>query len=61
MTPTLIMLLLAVLAVGGIVWFIRRKPEVRAPGERLEQDTAWNDPVTPDKPAEKPTPTEPRP
>ena len=42
MTPTLIAIVLGVIAVALVVWLVRRKPS--APYEqRLEQDTAWND------------------
>jgi len=56
MTPTLIVLVLLVVAVGLVVWFTRRKrtPPPVLPGD---QDTAWNDPVAP---AESP-PKEPHP
>ena len=45
MTPTLIVILLAGLAVGVVAWAVRRKP-ARPYEQRLEQDTAWNDPVS---------------
>ena len=45
MTPTLIVIVLLVLAVGIVVWAIRKKPAARSYDQRLEQDTAWNDPV----------------
>lgn len=44
MTPTLIVLFLGIVAVGVVVWATRRKP-ARPYEQRLEQDTAWNDPV----------------
>ena len=44
MTPTLLILVLLVLAVGIVVWAVRKKP-ARPYEQRLEQDTAWNDPV----------------
>ena len=52
MTPTLIVLGLIALGVAIVAWATRRKPA--APyAERKEQDTAWNDPVTPtDTPAD---------
>lgn len=53
MTPTLIVLALMVLAVGIVVWATRRKPS--HPIVQADQDTAWNDPVTP---ADAPHPTE---
>ena len=46
MTSFLIVLALLALAVGIVVWATRRKP-ARPYEQRLEQDTAWNDPVTP--------------
>jgi len=46
MTPTLIVLMLLVVAVGVVVWATRRKPGP-PPVARTDQDTAWNDPVTP--------------
>ncbi len=46
MAPTLIILALLALAVGGVVWAVRRKPSSTVTGPR-EADTAWNDPVTP--------------
>lgn len=46
MTPTLIVLVLLAVAVAIVAWATRRKP-ARPYEERLEQDTAWNDPVTP--------------
>lgn len=46
MTPTLIVLALVALAVGIVVWATRKRPS-RPYEERLEQDTAWNDPITP--------------
>ncbi|MGW8705008.1 hypothetical protein ACWGLL_04205 [Brevundimonas sp. NPDC055814] len=46
MLPTLIVLLLVVLAVAAIVWVVRKGPKhIPRPGE--DQDTAWNDPITP--------------
>ena len=46
MLPTLIVLLLVVVAVAAIVWVVRKgPPHVARPGE--DQDTAWNDPITP--------------
>lgn len=46
MTPFLIVLGLLALAVGIVLYATRRKP-TRPYEQRLEQDTAWNDPVTP--------------
>ena len=67
MAPTLIILALLALAVGAVVWAVRRKPSSTVTGPR-EGDTAWNDPVTPDEtlPADEARPTtsstgEPRP
>ncbi|QBX37783.1 hypothetical protein E4M02_07755 [Brevundimonas sp. S30B] len=48
METLLIILALGAIAVGVIVWISRRKPE-RDYGQRLEQDTAWNDPVHSDE------------
>ncbi|WP_312219070.1 hypothetical protein [Brevundimonas sp.] len=46
MLPTLIVLLLVVVAVAAIVWVVRKGPKhTPRPGE--DQDTAWNDPITP--------------
>jgi len=46
MLPTIIVLLLVVVAAAAIVWVVRRGPKhVPRPGE--DQDTAWNDPITP--------------
>ena len=57
MMPTLIVLLLVILAVAAIVWVVRRQPaHTPRPGE--DQDTAWNDPITP---AETHHPHEPEP
>lgn len=50
MTPFLIVLALLALGVGIVLWATRRKPS-RPYEQRLEQDTAWNDPVTPTEPA----------
>lgn len=44
METLLIILALGAVAVGVIVWISRRKTD-RTPDQRLEQDTAWNDPV----------------
>lgn len=67
MAPTLIILALLALAVGVVVWAVRRKPSATVTGPK-EADTAWNDPVTPDEspPADEARPTisstgEPRP
>lgn len=58
MTPTLIVLLLGGLAVAVVAWIVHRK-SARPYPERLDQDTAWNDPVTPAEP--RPPEGEPRP
>jgi hypothetical protein len=68
MAPTLIVLTLIVLGVGMVLWATRRKP-ARPVEQRLDQDTAWNDPVAPaQNTAQDPTspfppadPSEPRP
>ena len=46
MTTFLIVLVLLALAAGIVLWATRRKP-ARPYEQRLEQDTAWNDPITP--------------
>lgn len=46
MTPTLIVIGLLGIGVAVVVWAVRRQP-ARPYEQRLEQDTAWNDPVTP--------------
>lgn len=65
---TTILIVLALLAVGvGIVLWATRKAPARPYEQRLEQDTAWNDPVTPadttaaDPFAAAPKPEDPRP
>ena len=45
-TPFLIVLVLLALAVGIVFLATRRNP-ARPYEQRLEQDTAWNDPITP--------------
>lgn len=59
MSPTLIILaLLVAIGVAVVVWIVRRKP-ARPYDQRLEQDTAWNDPITPAdtvSPPEEPRP-----
>lgn len=45
MTTFLIVLVLLAIAVGIVLYATRRKP-ARPYEQRLEQDTAWNDPVT---------------
>lgn len=60
MMPTLIVLLLVILAVVAIVWVVRKGPaHTPRPGE--DQDTAWNDPITPAEPHSRPHDPEPRP
>lgn len=46
MTTFLIVLALLAIAVGIVLWATRRKPGLPYE-QRLEQDTAWNDPITP--------------
>ena len=46
MTTILIVLALLAVAVGVVMFATRRKP-ARPYEQRLEQDTAWNDPITP--------------
>ena len=50
MTPTLIVVVLLVVAVGIVILAVRRKPADARPASP-EADTAWNDPVTPGEPA----------
>ncbi len=45
MTPTLIAIVLLVLVVGIVVWATRKKA-ARPYDQRMDQDTAWNDPVS---------------
>lgn len=47
MATTLIILAFAALAAGVVFFATRKRPE-RTYHQRLDQDTAWNDPVTPD-------------
>ena len=54
MTTLIIVLALLAVAVGIVLYATRKKP-ARPYEQRLEQDTAWNDPITP---AET-TPTDP--
>ena len=52
MTTALIIVGLLILA-GAIIYLATRRKDPRPYGQHLEQDTAWNDPVTPaDKPHE---------
>ncbi len=46
MEVNIIILLLAALAVGVVVWKIRRKPPETPHAGPDEGDTAWNDPVS---------------
>lgn len=53
MAPFLIILALLALGVGIVVWAVRRHPAPATPAAASpldgpqEQDTAWNDPVSP--------------
>ena len=47
MDTLLIILALAALAVAVAVWIARRKTPNRPPHQQMDQDTAWNDFVTP--------------
>ncbi len=47
MVPTLIILFLLALGVGIVAGAVRRRP-ARPYEQRLEQDTAWNDPMPSD-------------
>lgn len=59
METLLIILALGAVVGGVIVWISRRKPE-RSFEQRLEQDTAWNDPVhSAEQPTIDPIPPEP--
>lgn len=58
METLLIILALGAVVVGVIVWINRRKPD-RTYDQRLEQDTAWNDPVhSEEQPTVDPIPPE---
>ncbi len=46
MTPILIVLALLALGVGIVAFATRRKPS-ETPRPQTDQDTAWNDPITP--------------
>jgi NADH:ubiquinone oxidoreductase subunit H len=47
MNTTLIVLVIAIVAVAAVVWFTRKRPA--ATTARVDEaDTAWNDPVSPD-------------
>ena len=60
MMPTLIVALLVILAVAAVVWVVRKGP---APTPRADedQDTAWNDPITPAEPSRPSQPHKPEP
>lgn len=47
MDTLLIILVLGAVAIAAAVWIARRKPPARPPEQQMDQDTAWNDPVTP--------------
>lgn len=55
MAAILIVLALAALAVGLVVWNIRKKPADAPHAGPDESDTAWNDPVDPAPGAGAPT------
>lgn len=48
MNTLLIVLALVAVAVAIAVWIARRKTPNRPPHQQMDQDTAWNDPVTPE-------------
>ena len=50
MTSALIILVLLAIAVGVVVWVVRRQPDAPRVGPQ-DGDTAWNDPVAPSEPA----------
>lgn len=52
MTTVLIIIALLALA-GGIIFLATRRKDPRPYSEHLEQDTAWNDPITPADQADK--------
>jgi len=62
MMPTLIVALLVILAVAAVVWVVRKGP-AHTPRPDEDQDTAWNDPITPAEPSRPSQPhnSEPRP
>ena len=43
---TAVLIVLALLVLGVVIWAVRRKPDHPSTGPR-ETDTAWNDPVSP--------------
>lgn len=49
MAPTLIVLVIAAVVIGLVIWFVRRKSS-RTYAQSLEQDTAWNDAVGENEP-----------
>ncbi len=54
MDTLLIILVLGAVAVGVAVWIARRPSPSRPPEQQMDQDTAWNDPITPaDTPADR--------
>lgn len=53
MAPTLIVLALAAVVIGLVIWFVRRRPG-RTYAQSLEQDTAWNDAVGEKEPERAP-------
>lgn len=59
MTPALIILALLAVGVAIVVWATRRKPNTPNVGPQ-DGDTAWNDPVAPDRPPH-PTSRDPQP
>ncbi len=48
MDTLLIILVLGAIALGVAVWIARRSKPARPPEQQMDQDTAWNDPVTPE-------------
>ena len=43
---TIVLIVLALVVLGVVIWAVRRKPAA-PPAGPAEADTAWNDPVTP--------------
>lgn len=58
MDTLLIILLLGAIALGVAIWIARRSKPARPPEQQMDQDTAWNDPVTAEEidPEKKPLP-----
>lgn len=56
MDTLLIILVLSAAAIAVAVWIARRKQPNRPPHQQMDQDTAWNDPVTPAEPPSDETP-----